>query len=45
MAVFAAPDKTYDDDTVASLQQTYPRLTKAAIEDALRFEGVFKRAS
>ncbi len=45
IAAFAAPEKTYDADTVASVRATYPRLTGDAIEDALRFEGLRKRVA
>lgn len=42
IAAFATPDKTYDNETVAALRITYPRLTHDAIADALLFEGVRK---
>ena len=40
-----AVEGTFDDDTVARIQRSYPRLSDDAILDAFRFEGVTRRVA
>jgi uncharacterized protein (DUF433 family) len=45
LAAFAAEDGTFNDETVAVIHKTYPRLAESAVLQALEFEGLTRVAS